>query len=402
MRSGPSDPAILDYLAPYWVEHAPDRPLAPAGPTGTAERATASAPAGHRAPQSIHACSDLVWWRWRAADGRGTATDGIDVVRLDEGRIAEHWSFADDRPGLLSPDDEPPSPDWSGTPDILRRSRRATGALYVGVDRYDATTRMAHVVASDGLDTPWATRAVAAVKALAPWFDLANQRYPANVNPLYDRLFRLGQAADAPSPAWTENVFPPWLRAVIHQIDRSRWARAVPIVVDGQVQGVIQFYFVEQLTDAQRETCDAFAQLIALSVDNARLSARLAQVMDGQGVPAPGRPAAAPAPAAMTLETPPELTYADLRVDTRRRVAARNDQPLGLTEREYRLIAYFVAHAEQALSFEQIAAAVWDAGPTDAAGLVESTVLRLRRKLDAAGPRLIHSARGYGYILQRE
>ena len=62
------------------------------------------------------------------------------------------------------------------------------------------------------------------------------------------------------------------------------------------------------------------------------------------------------------------------------------------------MLAYLVGHREQVVSKTQILTAVWGYdGFAD--NLVEVNVSTLRRKLEAHGPRLLHTVRGRGYRL---
>jgi DNA-binding response OmpR family regulator len=95
------------------------------------------------------------------------------------------------------------------------------------------------------------------------------------------------------------------------------------------------------------------------------------------------------------------LTYTDLTVDTQRHVAQRGDQQLQLTSREFMLLQHLMKHAEQVLSREEIAEAVWGQGLDNLSNVVDLYIHYLRRKVERPGlPRLIRTVRGIGYTLR--
>lgn len=85
-----------------------------------------------------------------------------------------------------------------------------------------------------------------------------------------------------------------------------------------------------------------------------------------------------------------------LIVDEEHGFATRAGEDLALTATELRLLAYLVRHRGQALSKDQLLSQVWGYDAYDQ-NLVEVHVSALRRKLEAVGPRLIHTVRGIGY-----
>lgn len=97
---------------------------------------------------------------------------------------------------------------------------------------------------------------------------------------------------------------------------------------------------------------------------------------------------------------PSTVQVADLVLDEAAQVATRAGQVLDLTGTEYRLLTYLMTNRGRTLSKTQILTQVWgyeDYGPN----LVEVHISALRRKIEAGGPRLIHTARGLGYTLRR-
>ncbi|MDT7804560.1 MAG: two-component system, OmpR family, response regulator PrrA [Actinomycetota bacterium] len=72
-----------------------------------------------------------------------------------------------------------------------------------------------------------------------------------------------------------------------------------------------------------------------------------------------------------------------------------------LTSTEWKLLVYFAQHRDRVVGKTQILTAVWGYGDY-AANLVEVNVSTLRRKLEAHGPRVLHTVRGQGYVLRGE
>ena len=93
------------------------------------------------------------------------------------------------------------------------------------------------------------------------------------------------------------------------------------------------------------------------------------------------------------------LTYRDVRLDLPTQRAERAGQPLHLTAKEYSLLLFFLRHPGQVLTRTRIYEQVWDERYDGLSNTLEVHIVELRRKLEAAGPRLIHTLRGRGYIL---
>ena len=102
-------------------------------------------------------------------------------------------------------------------------------------------------------------------------------------------------------------------------------------------------------------------------------------------------------------ESPDEqLTYADVVLDSRRRIATRAGDALALTPIEYRLLEYFMRNPEVALRREAVLLNVWgyEGGESN---YLDVHVRHLREKLEANGrPRLIQTVRSFGYTLQQQ
>lgn len=96
---------------------------------------------------------------------------------------------------------------------------------------------------------------------------------------------------------------------------------------------------------------------------------------------------------------PSTVQVGDLVLDHAGSVASRDGAVLDLTATEWRLLAYLAANRGRTLSKTQILTQVWGYEDYDP-NLVEVHVSALRRKTEAAGPRVIHTVRGLGYVLR--
>ena len=99
-------------------------------------------------------------------------------------------------------------------------------------------------------------------------------------------------------------------------------------------------------------------------------------------------------------EKNPVWRMGDLVVDGLARTALRDSTELELTRIEFDLLAVLVQHAGNVLSKQQLLNLVWGFEVGDI-NLVEVHLSSLRRKLEACGPRIVHTVRGAGYALRR-
>jgi two-component system copper resistance phosphate regulon response regulator CusR len=96
---------------------------------------------------------------------------------------------------------------------------------------------------------------------------------------------------------------------------------------------------------------------------------------------------------------PTTLSYSDVTLDLVTHRAARADKRLELTAKEQSLLIFFLRHPNEVLSRTRIYEQVWDERYDGLSNTLEVHVMELRRKLEANGPRLIHTLRGRGYLL---
>jgi len=95
------------------------------------------------------------------------------------------------------------------------------------------------------------------------------------------------------------------------------------------------------------------------------------------------------------------IRVADLEINLDRREVRRAGRPIGLTTREFDLLRLLAQNAGKPMRREVILQRLWGddfEGETDP---VKVYINFLRRKLNAEGePDLIHSLRGFGYVLK--
>ncbi len=94
----------------------------------------------------------------------------------------------------------------------------------------------------------------------------------------------------------------------------------------------------------------------------------------------------------------PTVQVGDLLVDEDAATVTRGGVTLELTATELRLLTFLARNRGRTLSKTQLLSQVWGYDDYDP-NLVEVHMCALRRKLEAAGPRLIHTVRGIGYWL---
>jgi DNA-binding response OmpR family regulator len=92
------------------------------------------------------------------------------------------------------------------------------------------------------------------------------------------------------------------------------------------------------------------------------------------------------------------LTHGDVRLDLTTQRAERAGVRLELTAKEQALLMFFLRHPDEVLSRTRIYEHVWEERYDGLSNTLEVHVVELRRKLEAHGPRLIHTLRGRGYL----
>ncbi len=94
------------------------------------------------------------------------------------------------------------------------------------------------------------------------------------------------------------------------------------------------------------------------------------------------------------------LTFEDLEMDEDSHEVRRAGHIVELTSTEYRLLRYLMANAQRVLTRAQIIEHVWEYDFEGEAGVLDTYVSYLRKKIDAFDPPLIQTVRGIGYVLR--
>jgi DNA-binding response OmpR family regulator len=95
------------------------------------------------------------------------------------------------------------------------------------------------------------------------------------------------------------------------------------------------------------------------------------------------------------------LEFDDIAIDLAQQKATRGGESLDLTAKELALLTLFLRHPRQVLSRTRIYQAVWDENFDGLSNTLEVHIKELRQKLEKWGPRVIHTRRGLGYLLDR-
>ena len=100
------------------------------------------------------------------------------------------------------------------------------------------------------------------------------------------------------------------------------------------------------------------------------------------------------------MPRPVQLEIADVRLDPASRRVTRGNQPVNLTTREYKLLELLMRNRDRAVSRDTILESVWGFSTEVSENNVEVFVRQLRLKLDTGEPKLIHTVRGFGYMMR--
>jgi two-component system copper resistance phosphate regulon response regulator CusR len=91
---------------------------------------------------------------------------------------------------------------------------------------------------------------------------------------------------------------------------------------------------------------------------------------------------------------------ADLEIDFLAQRVVRAGTPVGLTTKEFVLLAYLARNAGRVICRAELTEHVWDENHDPSSNAVEVYINRLRKKIDPAGATpLIQTRRGAGYYL---
>ena len=94
------------------------------------------------------------------------------------------------------------------------------------------------------------------------------------------------------------------------------------------------------------------------------------------------------------------LTVGDLSLDEDSREVHRAGQLIPLTATEFELLRFLMRNAKRVLSKAQILDRVWNYDFGGQANIVELYISYLRKKIDSGRTPMIHTMRGFGYVLK--
>ncbi|WP_327085248.1 response regulator transcription factor [Nonomuraea sp. NBC_01738] len=103
---------------------------------------------------------------------------------------------------------------------------------------------------------------------------------------------------------------------------------------------------------------------------------------------------------ALYAQAPARLRVADLELDEDAHDVWKAGERVQLSPTEFRVLHYLMVNSGRVLSKTQILDQIWSGERDVDVGIVESYISYLRRKVDYAEPRLLHTLRGVGYILR--
>jgi len=98
----------------------------------------------------------------------------------------------------------------------------------------------------------------------------------------------------------------------------------------------------------------------------------------------------------------PFLEVGDLRLDPATRRVTRHGELLNLTPREYMLLELLMRNAGRTVTRDTLLDSVWGFGASVNENTLEVFIRQLRTKVDGRGPKLIHTIRGAGYMVEEQ
>src|SRR5438876_11933847 len=97
------------------------------------------------------------------------------------------------------------------------------------------------------------------------------------------------------------------------------------------------------------------------------------------------------------------MQVADLSLNVVNREAMRGAAKIELTNREFALLEYLMAHAGRVITKTALCEHVWEHHFDTGTNVVEVCIQRLRRKIDdGRSPKLLHTIRGAGYVMRED
>jgi two-component system OmpR family response regulator len=104
----------------------------------------------------------------------------------------------------------------------------------------------------------------------------------------------------------------------------------------------------------------------------------------------------------LASEPTSRLRYDDLELDEDTMRVTRGERQVKLSPTEFKLLRYLLLNRERVVSKSQILDHVWQYDFDGNASVVENYISYLRKKIDEGSPPLLHTVRGFGYVLRRD
>lgn len=285
---------------------------------------------------------------------------------------------------------------------IARLAAELTAADFACLVSFDSETGQLCAESVSGTTTQMFSQTLATARRTVTDWNLSI-RADVNTNPSLREVFLNRQQITAHVGDILEGVISLALFNSAFKKFEEYECLAIPIVFKGVAWGALFFVSSTHFTRASETKCVDFVSQTqrslnsaqderALTVEINRLSEmrRRVQLDDPLGL-TQRKTSAANAP----------RSFGDIRLSTDSQTAQRGERDLNLTRREFDLLDTFLQSSGAALSRVQIISRVWGDKNGVSSNVMNVTIKHLREKLEANGePRVIHSLRGYGYVLR--
>lgn len=96
-----------------------------------------------------------------------------------------------------------------------------------------------------------------------------------------------------------------------------------------------------------------------------------------------------------------KLSIDNLILDTVEKTVTRNNTPINLTAKEYKVLEYLLQNQNRIISREQIRENVWEYDYEAESNVIDVLIKNIRKKIDLPDTKpLIHTKRGLGYVIK--
>ncbi len=159
--------------------------------------------------------------------------------------------------------------------EIVDNALAATGAIITVLSLYDHDTLRTHFVAWSGLNSGVVHKALTSLRGIFHGFDPTRISMKVDANQLSWTCYKEGTPVLASLEEMAENVVDLRIVSLGEGLTGIRYALLYPLMVDGRVEGSLTFLRSAMGSSAEQHTCEAFARLAALTLENASLAEAL-------------------------------------------------------------------------------------------------------------------------------